>query len=250
MTAVLETPIAAVEETSIEGVVAPVVNMLKAKALYTAVSDALLFAAPTSAKLPFLEAVRLEFGAGQLVAVATDRFVLGASRVEYSGEAFTMMVAGSDAKALVKMAKTGKRDEGAREVTIEVVDAGAQVTFRFSTGEAITVRGLDVQFPKWRHLLPSDDSRMGGIVGMGYTGPYLGRFTRARADEQASGAHMVVFPSVTSGGKPGPTAISIGEDFFGLLMPVRPPGDEWAFQRPGWLDAAASAAVSGSAGVS
>lgn len=179
MTAVLETPIAAAEENSIESVVAPVVNMLKAKALHTAMSDALLFAAPTSAKLPFLEAVRLEFGAGQLVAVATDRFVLGASRVEYSGEAFTMMVAGSDAKALVKMAKTGKRDEGAREVTIEVVDAGAQVTFRFSTGEAITVRGLDVQFPKWRHLLPSDDSRMGGIVGMGYTGPYLGRFTRA-----------------------------------------------------------------------
>ena len=110
--------------------------------------------------------------AGAVVRTA-DRFALGVSRVAYTGEAFTMMLAGSDAKALVKMAKTGKWDESAREVTVEVVDAGAQVTFRFSTGEAMTVRGLDVQFPKWRHLLPSDTSRMGGIVGMGYTGVYL-----------------------------------------------------------------------------
>jgi hypothetical protein len=218
---------------------------MTAKALFTAVSDALLFAAPTTAKLPFLEAVRLEFGGGQLLAVATDRFVLGVSRVDYAGEAFMVMVAGADAKALVKMAKTVKRDESSREVTIEVVGAGEQVTFRFSTGEAMTVRGLDVQFPKWRQLLPSDTSRMGGIVGMGYTPAYLGRFTRVRADEQASGAQMVVFPSVTSSGKPGPTAISIGENFFGLLMPVRPPGDEWQFQRPGWIDVDASVAVSG-----
>lgn len=244
MTAVLDNPVV-IDEASVEGVAAPVVNTLKTKALFTAVSDALLFAAPSSAKLPFLEAVRLEFGSGQLVAVATDRFALGVSRVAYTGEAFTMMLAGSDAKALVKMAKTGKRDESAREVTVEVVDAGAQVTFRFSTGEAMTVRGLDVQFPKWRHLLPSDTSRMGGIVGMGYTGVYLSRFTRARADEQGSGAQMVVFPSVTSSGKPGPTAISIGEDFFGLLMPVRPPGDEWKFSRPGWLDVEASSDTAG-----
>lgn len=248
MTAVLDNP-AVVGEASVEGVATPVVNTLKAKALFTAVSDALLFAAPASAKLPFLEAVRLEFGVDQLVAVATDRFVLGASRVEYSGVAFTVMVAESDAKALVKMAKTAKRDESTREVTVEVADAGAQVTFRFTTGEAMTVRGLDVQFPKWRQLLPADASRMGGIVGMGYTPAYLKRFTQVRADEQASGAQMVVFPSVTPSGKPGPTAIGIGEDFFGLLMPVRPPGDEWTFHRPSWLDESASVAVSGFAGV-
>lgn len=201
MTAVLDNP-ADVGEASVEGAAIPVVNTLKAKALFTAVFDALLFAAPASAKQPFLEAVRLEFGADQLVAVATDRFVLGASRVEYSGETFTVMVAGPDAKALMMMAKTVKRDEATREVTVEVADAGAQVTFRFSTGEAMTVRGLDVQFPKWRQLLPADASRMGGIVGMGYTPAYVKRFTQARADEQASGAQMVVFPSVTSAASP------------------------------------------------
>lgn len=60
------------------------VNTLKAKALFTVLSDALLFTSPPSARLPFLEAVRLEFGQGQLVAAATDRFVLGVSRVDYT----------------------------------------------------------------------------------------------------------------------------------------------------------------------
>lgn len=248
MTAVLDNP-AVVGDASVEAAATPVVNTLKAKALFTALSDALLFAAPASAKLPDLEVVRLEFGADQLVAVATDRFVLGASRVEYSGAALTVMVGGSDAKALLKMAKTAKRDESTREVTVEFADGVAAVTFRFSTGEAMTVRGLDVQFPKWRQLLPADASRMGGIVGMGYTPAYLKRFTQARADEQGSGAQMVVFPSVTSSGKPGPTAIRIGQDFFGLLMPIRPPGDEWTFSRPRWLDESASVALSGAAGV-
>ncbi len=246
MTSVLESPVA-IEECAPEGVSAPVVNTMKAKALHTALSDAVLFAAPTTARLPFLEAVRLEFGGGQLVAVATDRFVLGASKVVYSGEAFMMMVAGADAKALAKMSRTAKGDENTREVTIEVVDAGAQVTFRFSTGESMLVRGFDVQFPKWRQLLPSDASRMGGIVGMGYVPAYMGRFTKARAEEQATGAMMVVFPSVTSSGKPGPTAIRIGEDFFGMLMPVRPPGDEWTYHRPDWLAADVHGAISGAA---
>lgn len=245
MTSVLESPAAV--DVSVEEGSTPAVNTMKAKALHTALSDAVIFAAPSTARLPLLEAVRLEFGGGQLVAVATDRFVLGASRVEYVGEAFMMMVAGADAKALVKLAKTAKRDEKVREVTIEVVDAGAEVTFRFSTGESLTVRGLDAQFPKWRQLLPADTSRMGGIVGMGYVPAYMGRFTKARAEEQATGAMMVVFPAVTSSGKPGPTAIQIGENFFGMLMPVRPPGDEWMFHRPGWLDVDVHAAASGAA---
>ena len=59
---------------------------------------------------------------------------------------------------------TGKREESTREVVVEVAEADAAVTFRFSTGEVMTVRGLDVVFPKWRHLLPSDASRMGGAT--------------------------------------------------------------------------------------
>lgn len=238
MTAVLEQP---VEGESLGGS-ASAPNTLKAKALYTAVSDALNFAAPASAMVPCLEAVRLEAVDGQLVAAATDRFVLGVSCVDYAGDAFTVMIAATDAKALVKMAKTLKRDEGSREVTVEVVGAGAQVTFRFSTGEALTVRGLDVEFPRWRQLVPSDDARMGGIVGMGYSPALVSKFTKVRPDE---GERMVVFPSLTSDGRPGPTVVRIGERFVGLLMPLRAPGGEERYVRPGWLDEAANSAPGG-----
>ena len=147
----------------------PEVNTLKAKALYTALSDAILFTAAKASGLPMLEAIRLEFGGGQLIAVATDRFTLGASRVEYSGAAFDMLLEAADAKTLIKMAKTAKRDEGWREVTVEVADTDTrpEVTFRFTSGESVTVRGSDLDFPKWRLLIPADNSRMGGIVGMG-----------------------------------------------------------------------------------
>ena len=243
MTAVMENPVVA-EAESVEGPVAPVVNSMTAHELFTAVSDAVLFTAAPSAMIPALEAVRLEFGDGQLVAAATDRFTLGVSRVAYSGASATVMIAGGEAKALVKMAKTLKRDEKSREVTVEFAGE-RQVTFRFSTGEAMTVHGLDVEFPKWRQLVPADTSRMGGIVGMGYDPTLIGRFAKVRRDEHGPGAEMVVFPSVSSQGRPGPTVIRIGEGFIGLLMPKRPAGNEWGYQRPGWLDEAASVAVSG-----
>lgn len=211
----------------------PVRNMLKAKDLYTAISDAVNFAAPASAMLPMLEAVRLEFGEGQLIAVATDRFTLGVSRVDYSGEAFTVLIAAKDAKALVKMAKTLKRDERGREVDVEVTESG--VMFRFSSGEALTVRGLDVQFVSWRHLLPSDEDKMGGLVGEGYTASLLAKFAKVRVDERH---RMAVFPT-SAEGRVGPTIIRIGPDFIGLLMPQRAAGGRWSYDRPNWLDTTA-----------
>ena len=39
-------------------------------------------------------------------------------------------------------------------------DASGQVTFQFSNGQAMTARGLDVEFPKWRQLIPSDERGM------------------------------------------------------------------------------------------
>lgn len=236
MTAVLERD---TTDVAAEGgdVGQPIRNMLKAKDLHTALSDAVNFAAPASAMLPILEAVRLEFGEGQLIAVATDRFTLGASRVDYSGEAFTVLIAAKDAKALVKMAKTLKRDERGREVDVEVAES--DVTFRFNSGEALTVRGLDAQFVPWRHLLPSDEDKMGGLVGEGYTASLLAKFAKVRADERH---RMAVFPTSTDG-RVGPTIIRIGPDFIGLLMPQRAAGGRWSYDRPNWLDTTASSAT-------
>lgn len=228
---------------AVESVVVP--NVLKAASLHTALSDATLFCAPASALMPALEAVRLEAGGGQLVAAATDRYMLGVSRVEYSGAAFTAMIEASDAKALAALAKTGKRAESSREVIVDVVDGGAVVTFRFSTGEELTVRGLDYEFPNWRKLLPATAERMGGIVGMGYRPSQLVKFTKVRAGEPD--ATLVVLPSLTRDGAPGPTVVQVGEGFIGLLMPARGVGDPWNYQPPGWLHTD-TAADSGGAG--
>lgn len=221
-------------------------NVLKAAALHAAVSDALHFAAPASAKAPALEAVRLEAVDGQFVAVATDRFTLGASRVEYSGAAFTVLIAASDAKVLAAMAKTGKRDENWREAAIDVASDGVQLTFRFNSGEALTVRSLDVEFPKWRHLLPVDAERMSSTVGMGYEPSRLAKFTKVRPGER--GAALVAFPSVASGGQPGVTVIQVGPDFIGVLLPMRPAGNVWGYQRPDWLHQPDIGATSGTNG--
>lgn len=218
------------------GAVDAVSGVLPAKSLHTAISDALWFAASPSMRLPMLEAVRLEFIDGQLLAAATDRFVLGVSRVDYSGSAATVCLSGVDAKALVKMARTLKRDERSRKVVVELLDGGARVVFGFSTGESMTVETLNVEFPKWRHLIPADDSGMGGVTGMGYDPELVARFGKVRPDEHGAGARMVVFPTVLSGGRPGPTVVRVGQDFVGLLMPIRCAGNEWEYQRPGWLD--------------
>ena len=225
----------------------PEVNTLKAKALYTALSDAILFTAAKASGLPMLEAIRLEFGGGQLIAVATERFFVGASRVEYSGAAFDMLLEAADAKTLIKMAKTAKRDEGWREVTVEVADTDTrpEVTFRFNSGESVTVRGSDLDFTKWRHLIPADNSLMGGIVGMGYDPARLAQFAKVRPDEP--GRQIALFPSVTDRGTPGPCAIRVGVNFMGALMPLRPAegGEEWTYRRADWVSAPASVAASG-----
>lgn len=248
MTVVLDAPVVAeVDVQDVAEATVPEVNSLKAKALFTVLSDALLFTSKVVG-LPMLEAVRLEFGGGWLVAAATDRFALGISRVEYSGAAFDMVLGGADAKTLVKMAKTGKRDEGWREVTVEVVDVDdlPLVTFRFTSGESLTVRGSDVSFPRWRELVPADATRMGRAVGVGYDPARLAQFAKVRPDEAGGrGGQMAVFPS----GGSGPTAIRIGENFIGVLMPIRPPaGQDWVYERPDWLTKTASAAVSGPEG--
>ena len=126
--------------------------------LHAAVSDAALFAG-TDSTLPMLNAVRLEASETQLIAVATDRFTLGVRRVDYAGESFELMLSLADVRTLAKMAKTVGRHFELRTVTVELSRAESDnrvvsVQFGFSTGESVTFGTLDVEFPKWRQLIP------------------------------------------------------------------------------------------------
>ena len=150
------------------------------------------------------------------------------------------------------MAKTAKRDEGWREVTVEVADVEfrPRVTFRFNSGESVTVRGSDLDFPKWRLLIPADSSRMGTTVGVAYDPSRLVPFTKVRPNEGGARRRVAMYPTVSSNGRPGPTAVRIGDNFTGVVFPERPDDDgpSWSYARPDWLAAPASVAASGTEG--
>lgn len=203
-----------------------------AKALWTAVSDALNFVASPAARMPILESVRIESDGTSLVAVATDRLTLGASRVDCSGEPFAVTVSAKDARDLARMARTGNSAQAWREVTVSASHQGAE--FRFSSGESMAVRGRE-EFPRWRPLIPRDDKAMGAVgVGVGFDPVLLAKFGKVRAEEPL-GRRMVLLPTMPHPGRPGPTVVQIGPDFIGLIMPVRIGGTEIIYDPPAWL---------------
>lgn len=231
MTAVLN-GVAALAEVA-EGPEA-VANVVNANALATALGDALNFVAPERDKIPVLSAVRLEAGGGNLVAVATDRFTIGVSRVDYAGEAFAATLDLADVKRLVALAKCRKRDAAWREVVI-VVEPGS-LAFRFTTGEALTVCPRQDEYPSWRSLIPADDRRMGAVVGVAYDPMMLARFAKVRPGAER---RMTLFAGM-SDNRLCLTVVSIGEDFVGAVMPLRAIGVEERYVRPLWLAASSA----------
>jgi hypothetical protein len=205
-------------------------NTMKAADLHRVITEAKNFAG-RDATLPMLQNVRIEATETQLVAVATDRFLLGASRADYAGESFTVSIEAQQVDALLRMAKTASRDALWREVTIERRDDDSHnvIEFRFNSGEAITVTPSAHEFPKYQQLIPTTtqletETRHESPV-IGFNAANLAKFAKidgARA--------MRVYPR---GDKP--TVVLIGEDFARLIMPLRVEEDHRAYQRPAWM---------------
>lgn len=216
----------------------------KAVDLYRIMSDAMQFASPAIG-VPAIESVRIESSPNDaetvnLIGVATDRFVLGVSRVVGNGDSgigFTLST--TDVKNVLKIAKTVRRDESWRLVTIETTDAETmpdrgRITFTFTSGETITVNAIDADFPKWRQLLaPDTDAMARPAVGLGVDPLKLAQFARVAA---AKGSPMQLFPGIAEDGRLKPVHVRIGDDFYGLVMPVRAPGAQlFTYETPAWL---------------
>jgi DNA polymerase III sliding clamp (beta) subunit (PCNA family) len=201
-------------------------NTLKASDLHKVLSEAKSFAG-NDATLPMLTCVKLEATETQIVGVATDRFLLGASRVDYTGEAFTALLDKASVDTLIKMSKTSARDSQWREVSIEIRET--ELEFRFTTGEALTVRPADHSFPKWRQLLPANDyseKLADSVTVAAYNASYLARFAKV------AGSQMRIFTRASK-----PAVITIGEDFVGMIMPVRMADGESNWVQPAWINA-------------
>jgi hypothetical protein len=205
-------------------------NTMKAVDLHRVITEAKNFAG-RDATSPMLQNVRIEATETQLLAVATDRFMLGASRADYTGEAFTVSIEGQQVDALMRMAKTASRDMQWREVNIERRDddSDSVIEFRFNSGEALTVTPSAHEFPKYGQLIPTTtlletESPHESTV-IGFNAANLAKFAKI------DGAHAMRVYS--RGDKP--TVVLIGDDFAGLIMPVRIPDDRRTYLRPAWM---------------
>lgn len=211
-------------------------NTLKAADLHRALHNSLLFVGK-DATLPMLELVRLEFSTDKLVAASTDRFRLGVTRADYTGEEFIAGINRRDAERVAKVAKTSPRDGRnisrvqAEDRSVDIEHDEKTITFVFSTGETLKIELQDYDFPKYRQLIPEE--RFNDVPGQIAVNPtYLADFTKVI--DSGFRSYQV---ALSLGDTPGkPVLVRVGPDFVGLIMPVRAPeGLTWNWKRPNWL---------------
>jgi DNA polymerase III sliding clamp (beta) subunit (PCNA family) len=204
-------------------------NTMTATDLHRVLHNAVLFTAPNKVNIPMISAVRLEFSGDQVLSVATDRFVLGVSHADYTGEEFDVLIGRDDADRIAKLAKTKPttRNYGEPPRSVAIEHDGNTITFTFTTGEALTINTLDCQFPKFRQLLPSETDEPASPAYTAVDPARLAQFTKVvpHSDDE----HGM---SVTLTKPERPVMVQVGDHFVGALMPVK---GYQAWNRPAWL---------------
>lgn len=207
------------------------VNLLQAADLHRLLHNGLLCAAKND-NLPMIELVRLEFTAGvdgasgQVLSIATDRYILGVTRAAYDGDDnLVIQLARADAENLVKLAKTSPRVHG-RLVHVSVTENGKRAAFAFTTGEALSVEVSGESMPKVRALIPEEPRDAEGQQHFGLSANRIAGLTKILSEDRVG--HL----SFTFQGEGKPLLVKIGDDFIGALMTGR---GHYAFTRPWWF---------------
>ncbi|MFZ2175681.1 MAG: hypothetical protein WAW17_16915 [Rhodococcus sp. (in: high G+C Gram-positive bacteria)] len=175
--------------------------------------------------LPSINVVHLEVQNNQLLAVGTDRFVMGVARASVAGpaeqlpEGFLLDVTVTDVKALLPLLKVAKRDESS--LTVSVTVGKDALHLLRSDGVAARLVDADVEFPKWRHLMGNarNAQRIGTATGhaVSISPDLLAKFAKAKR----AGDFMAIEPNQESAYRP--IVIRVGTHFIGILMPTRVP---------------------------
>lgn len=188
--------------------------------------EASLFAS-TNDTIPVINAVHLEARDQELIAVATDRFVLGASKTEIDENTgpFVAALPLRQVKTIVQLAGGGR--QAFSKVTLDANDK--QIRVAFSSGETLTLANeLEAGAHRaWVKLLKSstDDEPS---KAMDLNPQLLAKFARVSG---ATRMRLHFFGYVK------PIRVTIGDSFVGLVMPVRMPDDvsmDWSV--PEWTD--------------
>lgn len=199
---------------------------LQTNELVRILKEAALFAR-TEPDIPVISAVHVEARGGNLVAVATDRFVLGASKTELDEPGqFLAVLSLRQVKTITQLAGAGKQCFS----TVAIDADDKQVRVAFSSGETLTLpaevteRGAHT---KWLELLESAPDS-GPSKAMHINPQLLAKFARLQGG-RSSRMSMHFF------GHAKPIRVTVGDDFVGLVMPVRMPDEasmDWA--APEW----------------
>ena len=178
--------------------------------------DAALFVR-TSPDIPIINAVHLSTRGQELIAVGTDRFVLGASKAELdadsSGE-FAAALPLRQVKTILQLAGACKQSWS--RVAIDSGEDGVRVAF--SSGETLVLpagleTGAHIAWLKLLHSAPEDAPSK----AMDLNPQLLARFGRVSGG--SSRARWFFF------GHTRPVRVTIGDDFVGIVMPIRLPDD-------------------------
>jgi len=189
--------------------------------------DASLFASNNNT-IPVINAVHLESRDQELIAVGTDRFVLGVSKteVEESTGPFGVALPLRQVKTIIQLAAAG--NQAFSKVALDANEKSVRVAF--SSGETFTLPN-DLEFgahKKWIQLLESSPDD-GPSKAMDLNPQLLAKFARVSG---CSAARMRLHFS----GHIRPIRVSIGDAFVGMVMPMRIPDDasmDWAV--PEWV---------------
>lgn len=224
------------------------VAQLRAHVFHQWLSDAALFAGGGSG-VPQIEQVHITCDGKNLLALASDRYVLGVSRYVpvtndgpvASDRVFAFNLTLDDVANVLRTAKTPIRDQQWRHVfistwTLAGDESGKQfVKFTFNSGETLQVTASAASFPSWRNLIPGSGTQT-ARAATEYNPTQLVKF--AKVGDKRSVIRLTTFVN-SDGDIQKPTTVRIGDNFFGLIMPGNPRGEliDDQFTQPDWLGA-------------
>ncbi|HEU5475668.1 MAG TPA: hypothetical protein VFV67_33935 [Actinophytocola sp.] len=178
--------------------------------------------AGTDDTLPMIKSVMLHTAmhrqVPQLVATATDRFVLGQMHIEATGALpGDKLVPLDEVKRALAMLKLA---DPLSLIELSVVDDGLRLAGNRMT---ITLELRDDSFPKVGKLFdtPKPTEPVGEVA---FNGPFLAKFSAVAKEisEGMPGRHSM---RVEHSSKTRPAFITIGDCFRGLIMPMRMPDE-------------------------